>query len=92
MILGQKLKCRDGSNMRHSTGSKQYETENLIEPGHLQPQSQDVACSFCECKFSDYSQGELIIQCILCKLWAQADWAGLENESYECVIIVKQSE
>lgn len=55
-----------------------------IEPGHLAPNSEDAACSFCDMRFSVDKRRELWIQCLTCQLWAHTECARPENDHYNC--------
>lgn len=45
---------------------------------------EDAECLFCNEKFSQNSQGELWVMCLMCSLWAHVECAGAEKDTYIC--------
>ncbi|KAK0070665.1 hypothetical protein PV326_002227, partial [Microctonus aethiopoides] len=48
------------------------------------PDYADAECMFCQWLFSEDTQGELWIQCLMCKLWAHNDCSGPAFDSWIC--------
>jgi len=52
------------------------ESDLDIDPGLLEPNSNDATCIFCDVMFSNDKKGQLWIQCLMCHLWAHTEYAG----------------
>ncbi|KAL4705758.1 hypothetical protein ACJJTC_018357 [Scirpophaga incertulas] len=48
------------------------------------PDTEDAECMFCHMLFSNDTQGETWIKCLMCGLWAHNDCAGAEFETWIC--------
>lgn len=58
------------------------ETDALI--GFVAPDSEDAECIFCHMLYSNDTQGETWIKCLMCGLWAHIDCAGAEFDTWIC--------
>ncbi|KAL4719256.1 hypothetical protein ACJJTC_005805 [Scirpophaga incertulas] len=48
------------------------------------PDTEDAECMFCHMLFSNDTQGETWIKCLMCGLWAHNDCAGAEFDTWIC--------
>ncbi|KAK9700607.1 DDE superfamily endonuclease [Popillia japonica] len=60
------------------------EYSDMDEVGAVPPQNADVTCMFCDSSFSQDSQGELWVCCLMGQLWAHDECAGAEKVAYVC--------